>query len=53
MKKDRPNFIFRYYNVFHTSDVDGIADDTADFINDPIESAERVVSATKESAKLI
>ena len=51
-EKDRPNFIFRYYNVFHASDVDGIADDTADFINDPIESAERVVSAYKRECQI-
>ncbi|WP_345806566.1 ArdC family protein [Bacillus subtilis] len=52
-EEDRPNFIFRYYNVFHASDVDGIADhDTADFINDPIESAEKVVSAYREECQI-
>lgn len=39
--------IFRYYNVFKASDVDGLVDDSGSFGTEPLAEAEKIVEAYK------
>jgi antirestriction protein ArdC len=48
--RDTP--IFRYYRVFHVSDVEGIEDDSLIYDNVPIEQAEQLVDAYKEQVTI-